>query len=973
MRLIFTLLFTIYLSGFGGFAQGKWEKLNDFSGSARYGASGFAIGEYGYMGLGDDGELQKDFWKYNPKNDSWTEVAPFAGTARQDAVGFSAKGKGYIGLGKNASQQFTDWWEYDPATNTWTPKTTFPGNNSKLAVYTVLKDKLYLMCGKDASNNYCKEVWVYDPANDTWQQKKDFPGDERIYAFAYAIDGKIYLGNGQNFAEGYTNMTNDLWEYEPSTDSWTETSMILDYNRTSPCYFTIGSVGYYGLSGMKDGKMYKLDPKAKIWEKTTDPFSDAETTINEAVSFVIGEKAYICTGYDSEGFTHQPQKAVYVFDPNAVEIVAPTELTASVQDYVKVKLTWKDNSSLETAQEVYYSTDAVNFEKLADLEPDVTSYTTPVLEAFKTYYFKVKVLHSSGEFAYSSWESVKISAGPYHPDDVAALQKIAKDNPDFTLRESWLKDDPTWNQVSWVQDGVNQRVVGLGIFDAKLSSLDVSTFTRLKRLTCSGNLLTSLDVSQNKNLELLNCSQNNLSSIDLSQNEKLASLSCDNNNLTSVDLSKNVDLMGFGCSRNKLTFLDVSQNKKLKNLDCRENDLSTLLIPENSNLVELICYSNDLVTLDVSNSKDLEFIRCGSNDLKVMNVSGCPNLDFLKCSGNEITSFDVSQSSKLETLDCAYNQLTSLDVSHNIELKELDCAVNKLISLDVSQNSKLEKLDCGSNELSSIDVSKNVLLKFLTCGYNKLSDLDVSKNEFLSTLFCHRNNLNKLDFSENDELRSLECSYNQLDTIFVSPDSKWEEVKCQENNLTFSTLAVFKEVTNFEYSPQNELTPRIEEVVGYKLDLAPEAVIMDSPTEFNWYEHHEIEPGIEFLEEKEPGVFHFIRGGYFQCELTNSYFPDLVLKTGIVDITDLSTGLQDVFEEELQMYPNPAMDFVTIKLPGYEVKQVLLLDGNGKTLDSYEFTDQLQMNVSHLGAGIYFLKIQSEQFSITKRLVILNR
>ncbi|MCY7409984.1 MAG: hypothetical protein LH473_06910 [Chitinophagales bacterium] len=78
---------------------------------------------------------------------------------------------------------------------------------------------------------------------DTWIQKNDFSGYGRSDAASFIINGKGYVGTG-----GVpTNETyaKDIWEYEPSTDSWTQKADI-PVGRTEAVGFSIGSKGYIG-------------------------------------------------------------------------------------------------------------------------------------------------------------------------------------------------------------------------------------------------------------------------------------------------------------------------------------------------------------------------------------------------------------------------------------------------------------------------------------------------------------------------------------------------------------------------------------------------------------------------------------------------------------------------------------------------------------------------------------------------------
>jgi N-acetylneuraminic acid mutarotase len=58
--------------------------------------------------------------------DYWTQLANFPAQGRQLASGFSIGNKGYVTCGEGGSY-FNDLWEYDPATNQWTQLASLPG------------------------------------------------------------------------------------------------------------------------------------------------------------------------------------------------------------------------------------------------------------------------------------------------------------------------------------------------------------------------------------------------------------------------------------------------------------------------------------------------------------------------------------------------------------------------------------------------------------------------------------------------------------------------------------------------------------------------------------------------------------------------------------------------------------------------------------------------------------------------------
>lgn len=116
------------------YTQGQWMKKASYNGVYRAYASGFTIGNYGYLCGGFYGankDYLNDLWEYDMSRNSWTQCADMPVAGRKAAVGFAVNGKGYITTGsvKDGSSSYcvADTWEYDPATDAWTRKDDFKG------------------------------------------------------------------------------------------------------------------------------------------------------------------------------------------------------------------------------------------------------------------------------------------------------------------------------------------------------------------------------------------------------------------------------------------------------------------------------------------------------------------------------------------------------------------------------------------------------------------------------------------------------------------------------------------------------------------------------------------------------------------------------------------------------------------------------------------------------------------------------
>jgi hypothetical protein len=283
-------------------AQDTWTQKADFGGVAREGATGFSIGNKGYIGLGAEYPISyKDFWEYDPDANTWTQKADFGGHGRLYAVGFTIAGKGYVGTGQSGTfpnyTYYKDFWEYDPNLNTWTRKSDFGGTARYGAVGFSIDNKGYLGTGVDASLIDKKDFWEFDPIQNIWTQKTDFGGTERKWATGLTIGAKGYVGTG-----GHDILFKDFWEYDPSTNTWVQKADFGGSARQVPASFGIGNKGYIGTGENENGSLkdfWEFDPTSNTWSQKSD-FRGGK--VNQATGFSIGSNGYIGTGVNVSSY-----------------------------------------------------------------------------------------------------------------------------------------------------------------------------------------------------------------------------------------------------------------------------------------------------------------------------------------------------------------------------------------------------------------------------------------------------------------------------------------------------------------------------------------------------------------------------------------------------------------------------------------------------------------------------------------------
>lgn len=299
-----------------GQTPNSWTKKADFGAIKRERAVSFSIGEYGYVATGEDTNnvTYNDLWKYDPLLDTWTQMANLPGSTRRNAIGFALNDKGYVGTGIDSSESFLgtilfDFWEYDPLTNGWTQKADYPGAGGLGVYYAgsfVADNKGYVTCGKYGPSFYAFDLWEYKPSTDSWSQRANFPGGVRYAVSALSINNKGYVGMGID-QDLYRK---DWWQYDPSTNVWMQKSNLPGDERGAASTFTLGSRGYviFGADGGFKDELWEYNPYTDSWNiKSNIPGGGRRN----GIAFNIGNKGYAGTGKGSTGI----KKSFYEYTP----------------------------------------------------------------------------------------------------------------------------------------------------------------------------------------------------------------------------------------------------------------------------------------------------------------------------------------------------------------------------------------------------------------------------------------------------------------------------------------------------------------------------------------------------------------------------------------------------------------------------------------------------------------------------------
>jgi N-acetylneuraminic acid mutarotase len=283
--------------------QGVMNNPYAFSQDARASCSISKIGNEIYIFGGrvqNDGNYYTDsLIKYDTSTNNWQNVNADLGKNRASASGFYANGKIYIGNGED-SIHIEDFWEYNIATNEWTEKAgSGVGHYERSTVE--INGKGYFIGGYcsgcvnttvNPTGLYIDDLLEYNPATNIWTQKAPYPGGKRTGMVSFAHNGKLYAGLGRN---GNGAATSDFYEYNITTNSWTSlasapiTGMHLSY-------FVLNDIGYIVAFG--PSMTYKYNFSLNTWSSEANTLSSAGSPKNTNQAFTYQGKAYIVNATD---------------------------------------------------------------------------------------------------------------------------------------------------------------------------------------------------------------------------------------------------------------------------------------------------------------------------------------------------------------------------------------------------------------------------------------------------------------------------------------------------------------------------------------------------------------------------------------------------------------------------------------------------------------------------------------------------
>lgn len=301
------------------------------------------------------------------------------------------------------------------------------------------------------------------------------------------------------------------------------------------------------------------------------------------------------------------------------------------------------------------------------------------------------------------------------------------------------------------------------------------------------------------------------------------------------------------------------------------------------------------------------------------------------------------------------------------------------IPLSISQMTSLTDLWLQSNDLSGslpAEIGDMSQLMRLYAYNNQLSgNIPTSFGQLqnLYVLLLSNNQLSgslPVEMTNMSGLRYFEIDHNQLSGLCdLSVLPELSSLYVENNLLDFEdieTVQVDWSGYYFKYNPQDLILPVLESDDGSNYTLEVDYAF--AGVSYQWYKNDAVLDG----ETNQQLSFAMSQTGDYYCAVNYATLPDLTLYSetitiGTVGIEKPETGVSKV-------YPNPARDFVKIEAEKAFAPHALLQLKNmaGATLleKNIEGQAQIELQLSTLPKGIYFLQINNNGQTFVQKLIV---
>lgn len=212
----------------------------------------------------------------------------------------------FFGLGDDDPKEGTPssiFWKFNIGTELVKELALFPGVPRIGAIAFEINEIIYCGLGFFPGNReYFQDLWSYDPSTNTWEELKEdaFIGAPRSDAVVFVINDQAYVGTGR--LDG-GQLSKDFYRFDPLADSgfrWTKVDDLPGNSRENAIAMEVNNQGVVGLGvgafgeGSRDFYQFTPTDDGGSWLRL--PISFNGNGVESAIGFSIQNRAYIALG-----------------------------------------------------------------------------------------------------------------------------------------------------------------------------------------------------------------------------------------------------------------------------------------------------------------------------------------------------------------------------------------------------------------------------------------------------------------------------------------------------------------------------------------------------------------------------------------------------------------------------------------------------------------------------------------------------
>lgn len=283
-------------------------------------------------------------------------------------------------------------------------------------------------------------------------------------------------------------------------------------------------------------------------------------------------------------------------------------------------------------------------------------------------------------------KSIKADANKLRSINLAAAPKLESVSlPVNSLTEINLDGvactslDLSSNSISSLDLSKTKNLQWLSVSTNPLTSINLKGCTSLETFSAKTTNLTEIDLSDLKALENVDLHGGALTKITLKGNENMVELDLSKNKLSTVDLTGATNLKYLHLNNNDFSEMKLKGLSMLGEINLRYNKLTNFSVEDCPELKKLVLSDNQLTSADLTGGKEsLKEVYLDGNKLSSLDLAGFASLSSLVAARNQLTSVKLDGCTSLYSLDLSSNKFSEISLSGLKSLGEVYVHENDL-------------------------------------------------------------------------------------------------------------------------------------------------------------------------------------------------------------------------------------------------------------------------------------------------------